>query len=59
MYNFSIIVGKSLIQMYPTFSGPFADKMRFGLVVFPYDFYAIFSLCMDFRNLRTNQDVVG
>ena len=44
--------------MYPTFSGAFADKMRFWLGVFPYGFYAIFLLCMDFRNLWTNQDVV-
>ena len=59
MYNFSIVVVCNIMQMYPTVSGPFADKMRFGLVVFPYDFYAIFLLCMNFRNLRTNQDVVG
>lgn len=58
MYNFSIIIGNSLIQMYPTFSGTFAEKMRFSLSVFPYDFYAIFLLCMNFRNLWTNQDVV-
>ena len=58
MYNFSIIIGNSLIQMYPTFSGTFADKMRFWLCVFPYGFYVIFLLCMNFGNLWTNQDVV-
>ena len=58
MYNFSIIIGNSLIQMYPTFSGAFAEKMRFSLSFFPYDFYAIFLLCMNLGNLWTNQDVV-
>lgn len=44
MYNFSIVVGKSLIQMYPTFSGPFADKMRFWLGVFRFlcDFFVVY-----------------
>ena len=49
MYNFSIIIGNSLIQMYPTFSGAFGDKMRFSLSIFSVRFLCDFFVVYGFQ----------